>query len=1352
MNNSIFSKYIPKAAFKKLKKHSPKKDISFDIYKIFNEYYYTSVYSEQLEGKTALDHYISNYETLEFDPAPELSLVNISRKYPKLSSIKILEKLSDKESFYKENITISASVLNYFNIQIDERLIHEIELLKNEVDASFYTLCYPDVSRSWIPPYIHFALFGYKERRKPNEWFDTEYYMRVNVDVAESNMNPFIHYLLFGKTEGRPAHPKENNDSYTYYHDPLDFAIDTITTTENESDSSVVFDKSFYLKNNPDVQEAGLDPFSHFISNGESEDRMPNEWFSPSFYRSVNADVRVAGISPFQHFCNFGRPEGRLGISPQIQGRASHQKPLLFVGHDGIQAGAQAVLLEIVKWFYEHTTRRIKVLLLNPGIFASEYTYYADTYTLNQCTLDDIKDFSYFLNDDFEFIYINTVVSGKILSLISEHDIALRGRIVCHIHEMKAVLAENIDQINHLLTCVSHWISASPASTETLINTYGIQNSSISTIPAFIRNISDQNNDRTLLRDITREELGIDRKTIVIAGCGTICTRKGTDIFVDVAEYILSIYDEQIEFIWIGDGIHLNEFKDRLESRGINSIKFLGHRTDANRLLASADLFFLSSREDPFPLVVLESAQHGIPTICYSESTGITDFIEEDAGICLPNMDIRNTAQEIIRLISTPSILKALGQRAKDKLLSAYTANKQCKNIFFSLINNSILKPSVSIIVPFYNHELFANDRINSILNQSIQDFELILLDDFSQDNTKKIVQNFTSDPRISFQENKFNSGSPFKQWQKGIILTNTNLVWIAEGDDSCSDNFLETLLPYFDDPMVNIASAKTEIIDDRGNIIVNALNPYLETAFPKKFRYSYINDGFKEVNEQLGSMCTLVNASGLILRKKSLSQDILQRAETYKIAGDWLIYLSCLKHGKIAYDINATNYFRRHSQSQVHKVEGTEIYFRERFEITSFMVNNFTITNRILKKSFDSVNNEWARFKHLNINNKFEELYNTNSIISKADFVHNKKHIAFYVHGFLFSKGGIERLVSKLANHLVEKGWKVTIFCRKHSNTTPIFPIYGSVIVKPIFQEQRSSESIENLRANLAHSDIDIFVPMLSEALFEPIVQAAQDTGVLIIASEHNDPWKIEELWWPHNDRINCFDKVDSIHLLMNCYKNSLPEELQKKVHVIHNGIHVNNNTSWSNREKLFISVGRLEEQKRFDRLISAVNIAQDTIRSNNYRIEIYGEGSLRASLSSQIKDNDIGDIIILKGQTHDIESVYKIASAFILPSEFEGMPMTLLEAMSFSLPSVAFAECNGCKEIIRHGTDGLLVGDIKELSDAIVQLCSSIDKQMMGQHAHNRSKDFTIDKFFRSWVSLLSTAMFNTRNLPFN
>ena len=108
--------------------------------------------------------------------------------------------------------------------------------------------------------------------------------------------------------------------------------------------------------------------------------------------------------------------------------------------------------------------------------------------------------------------------------------------------------------------------------------------------------------------------------------------------------------------------------------------------------------------------------------------------------------------------------------------------------------------PEVSVIIPNYNHAPYLNQRIDSVPNQSYQDFELIILDDNSSDESKTIINQYASHPKIThIIFNTVNSGSPFKQWQKGVELAQGKCIWIAESDDYADESLLSVLMHPFE-------------------------------------------------------------------------------------------------------------------------------------------------------------------------------------------------------------------------------------------------------------------------------------------------------------------------------------------------------------------------------------------------------------------------------------------------------------------------------------------------------------------------------------------------------------------------
>src|SRR5574344_1878499 len=127
-------------------------------------------------------------------------------------------------------------------------------------------------------------------------------------------------------------------------------------------------------------------------------------------------------------------------------------------------------------------------------------------------------------------------------------------------------------------------------------------------------------------------------------------------------------------------------------------------------------------------------------------------------------------------------------------------------------------KPLVSIIIPNYNHADDVEERIRNIFNQTYTNYEIIILDDKLTDSSIEIINKFRGNSHISnIIINKENSGSPFKQWFKGISLAKGDLIWIAECDDSCELNMLEELVNTYIKYNCVFTFARSMVIDSNG-------------------------------------------------------------------------------------------------------------------------------------------------------------------------------------------------------------------------------------------------------------------------------------------------------------------------------------------------------------------------------------------------------------------------------------------------------------------------------------------------------------------------------------------------------
>lgn len=209
----------------------------------------------------------------------------------------------------------------------------------------------------------------------------------------------------------------------------------------------------------------------------------------------------------------------------------------------------------------------------------------------------------------------------------------------------------------------------------------------------------------------------------------------------------------------------------------------------------------------------------------------------------------------------------------------------------------------ISIIVPNYNHAPFLRRRIDSILAQTCQDFELILLDDCSTDESVSVLREYESDPHVShIVVNEMNTGSPFLQWQRGFELAKGDYVCIAESDDWWEPSILETLVSGMQDGVV-LSVCQTRLVDE------NMCAGFTSYMTPRDGEV----DGQEFVLHNLSGDTMMLNA-GMALFRKDVLLKIAPLYLDYKGAGDWMFWVQIALQGRVSISSCVLNNCYRHS------------------------------------------------------------------------------------------------------------------------------------------------------------------------------------------------------------------------------------------------------------------------------------------------------------------------------------------------------------------------------------------------------------------------------------------------------
>jgi glycosyltransferase involved in cell wall biosynthesis len=621
---------------------------------------------------------------------------------------------------------------------------------------------------------------------------------------------------------------------------------------------------------------------------------------------------------------------------------------ILFISNEGAVSGAPMILLHLAKWLNENTNWELRFLTKSYGPIVERLAKYGNSFCFDQISYN--KDILEKLMADVSLVYSNTCANIDIVRTLNHNSIP----VITHVHELNSVFeicTENC--IDELKKHTNFFIACSNSVADNLILNHDIPSDKVSIHHEGIPVEEIQKKAAPNQKRKVRRKYGINKNDFVIVSCGLAHWRKGTDLLIKVAYNLKKLCEKNdisFIFLWIGRVISndmLASYRHDIKNLGVEDVfRFINEINNPFPLISASDLFCLPSREDPFPLVMLESAALEKAGVCFNGSGGGPEFYSQGGGVIVPYSDTMGMAEAIQNLINDQAALKSMGSVGKKIVEQKYhsdimasgiagkireiipkNSNHRIDTKYIKLPKDNIktyMYP-VSVIVPNYNYANYLEIRLKSILEQTYSNLEIIVLDDFSSDNSVEILKEYEKYENIKLTVNKKNRGSVFKQWIKGIKEANGDIIWIAEADDFSDINFVESLIPEFNNNDVIMSYCSSCCIDTEGRIInnYNYYDNYLKGISITKWLSYYCISGKNEVADGLAIKNTIPNVSGVLFRKSILQNildDLRNQIEKFKFCGDWYLYLNLLKRGWISYIPKKLNYHRRHENSVVRK------------------------------------------------------------------------------------------------------------------------------------------------------------------------------------------------------------------------------------------------------------------------------------------------------------------------------------------------------------------------------------------------------------------------------------------------
>ena len=612
---------------------------------------------------------------------------------------------------------------------------------------------------------------------------------------------------------------------------------------------------------------------------------------------------------------------------------------VLFVGHDAAQAGAQMVLLHLMRWLKRHAWVDMRLLLLDGGNLLPAYQNLAPTLLAGDLPANSrLEALRYFCGGNMDLIYGNSAVAAGAYGWLSKMGVP----IITHVHELEQSLQRfaNRETLQLMLCHTDHYIAASQPVLDNLLARHGVGRELGSVVHAFIEPLR-QPPLPPQQRLTLREGLGLPPKGILVFGCGTRDWRKGADLFVEVARQVVKQCANEVHFCWVGDG-----FDGRIPTmewliarhRLQRHVTLLPNQKNPRQCFQAGDLFLLPSREDPFPLVCLEAAECALPIICFEGAGGMPAFVADEIGFVTSLEDPLEMAAKVLLLVGDPLLRTRLGTAAREKLLATHTSDREAPRILALCRDLARKPPPLSVIMPNYNCVPYLRQRFDSIFGQTFRDFETLILDDASTDDSQVLIQHYADQAGVQTTFNTQNSGNPFAQWQKGLDMAQGELVWIAEADDFCVPSFLEKMLACFVDERVVLAYCQSVPVGPDSAPLGPDYLGWTDDLDPERWRYPYRATGREELDLALAHKNAIINASAVVMRRTA-ARSAVEDAIPFRFAGDWVTYAGIAGQGDVVFIPEALNRHRRHPAANTSKMIGTLDWLAEDLAVKAWLI-----------------------------------------------------------------------------------------------------------------------------------------------------------------------------------------------------------------------------------------------------------------------------------------------------------------------------------------------------------------------------------------------------------------------------
>ena len=701
--------------------------------------------------------------------------------------------------------------------------------------------------------------------------------------------------------------------------------------------------------------------------------------------------------------------------------------------------------------------------------------------------------------------------------------------------------------------------------------------------------------------------------------------------------------------------------------------------------------------------------------------------------------------------------------------------------------------PQVSVIIPVFNGEHTIRKAVDSVLNQTFINFELLIIDDGSTDKTVEILSNIP-DPRLHIHSYP-NRGVSVNR-NRGLELASGAYIAFLDQDDYWSEDKLACQVQALtDNPSAAVAYSWTHYIDDAGQFLFEG------------HRFTQIGDLYSEL-----LVANYVDGGGSnLLFRQEIIRAVGGFNSRFDGVEDWELHIRIAKQGYHFVCVPRVHVYKRESQLQYsNNIDTIE---QKAFQLIEHAFANAPQHLHHLKRdsqayltyylltrtfrSFPSKNKSRAAFRYLTrllqidpsrVQQSMHQRWFVRGLAKAVvgllvpNFIFNTRHPkqsdakppyetpckVLLLSQPLNSGGGAEKLLADFTNMLADE----MTFVLAYPEGFPVpkvaaFPIRANRVPLNIRWGKSAQNKLDTLLTTLYR--LNTLRKLV--ATHKPDVIISNSVYVwhhlLVLLRMLYLTTKPIVLWFQNpvaaeGESIRGASYVRFMRCGMRWVDHiilptkGLADDLQaiypidrSKVAVISNGVPIESmqrmaedevfDVPFSGTPPIVLTIGRLESQKNQALLIRAFAYVLDVLEAN---LVIIGAGSAESALRSLTQELQIEDHVHFLGWRSNPYKYLKRATLFALSSDYEGFGIVLVEAMACGSPIVSTDCPFGPREILDHGRYGVLtpVGDENALATAITTLLQDDQRrQSFVEAGKKRALQFEIKESCRQYRQLL-------------